>query len=97
MKLVFLIVPDGQADQVVETLVGQGYPVTRLASTGGFLRMGQSLLLSALDDEQVEPVLRLAQAEVGVVGHPPQSQGSEEASGRGTVAFVCQLERQENF
>ena len=46
MKMMIIIVRDNDADNVVTELVGQGYRVTRMASTGGFLkRPGQPCLL----------------------------------------------------
>ena len=40
MKLMFVIVRDIDAGDVVQALVENKYRVTRVASTGGFLRRG---------------------------------------------------------
>lgn len=57
MKLVIAIVRDGDAAHVVEQLVMQGYRVTRIASTGGFLRKGNVTLLIGVEDQQVLDVV----------------------------------------
>jgi uncharacterized protein YaaQ len=57
MKLMIAIVRDTDDGPVVERLTGQGYRVTRVASTGGFLRRGNVTLLIGVDAPQVQPVL----------------------------------------
>jgi len=59
MKLMIAIVRDTDDGPVVERLTGQGYRVTRVASTGGFLRRGNVTLLIGVDAPQVQPVLDL--------------------------------------
>ena len=54
MKLLLFVVEDNVADPTVDTLVEQGFRVTRLASTGGFLRKGNTTLLVGVEDEAAE-------------------------------------------
>ncbi len=54
MKLAMFVVDDARIDGTVDALVGQGFRVTRLASTGGFLRRGNTTLLVGLDESEVE-------------------------------------------
>lgn len=54
MKLAVFVVDDSKADASVDVLVAQGFRVTRLASTGGFLRRGNTTLLVGLEDHEVE-------------------------------------------
>jgi uncharacterized protein YaaQ len=54
MKLIVFVTDDGHADASVDALVEQGFRVTRLATTGGFLRRGNTTLLVGVEDEQVE-------------------------------------------
>lgn len=56
MKLAVFVVEDHLADQSVDALVAQGFRVTRLASTGGFLRRGNTTLLVGVEDEDVDRV-----------------------------------------
>ncbi len=57
MKLLIFVTEDAHADATVDTLVEQGLRVTRLATTGGFLRRGNTTLLVGLEDNQVERTL----------------------------------------
>jgi uncharacterized protein YaaQ len=59
MKLIIANVQDQDADRVVGDLNQQGYRVTRIGSTGGFLQQGNTTLLSGVDDAQVEAVLEI--------------------------------------
>jgi uncharacterized protein YaaQ len=59
MKLLIIIVQDSDGDAVVQTLVEKGYRITRMASTGGFLRHGNVTLLAGVENDQVKPVMSL--------------------------------------
>ncbi len=59
MKLMIIIVRDSDDKSVVEQMVQQGYRVTRMSSTGGFLRRGNVTLLAGVDEEQVDKVISL--------------------------------------
>lgn len=59
MKLILAIIRDIDDIAVVSTLVQNGYRVTRLASTGGFLRKGNVTLVVGVEDQQVQPVITL--------------------------------------
>jgi len=59
MKLMTIIIQDKDSDRVLEALVGMGFTITRLASTGGFLRKGNVTLLLGLESNQVETVISI--------------------------------------
>jgi len=59
MKLLIVILQDGDAGAVTERLIAEGYRVTRIASTGGFLRRGNITLLIGAEAEEVEEVINL--------------------------------------
>jgi uncharacterized protein YaaQ len=61
MKLIIAIVRDIDAGPVIEELIAHGHRVTRVASTGGFLRRGNVTLLIGTEEEQVQPVIDLLQ------------------------------------
>ena len=56
MKLVMAIVHDEDAFHIMDLLIEKDFRVTKLASTGGFLRAGFTTLICGVKDEQV-PVL----------------------------------------
>ena len=59
MKLILAIVNDDDAAKVMNELSGKDYRVTRMCSTGGFLRSGNTTLLVGIDEEYVEDVLSI--------------------------------------
>jgi uncharacterized protein YaaQ len=61
MKLVIAIVKDVDALAVSDALVEQQYRVTRIASTGGFLRRGRVTLLIGIEEAALEEVFRIIQ------------------------------------
>ena len=54
MKLIIAIVQDEDASRLVSALMNDGYGVTKLATTGGFLRAGNTTLLVGVDDEKFD-------------------------------------------
>lgn len=57
MKLLIAIVQDQDAINLVDELMEKDYRVTKLASTGGFLKSGNTTLLMGVEDEKVKDVL----------------------------------------
>lgn len=57
MKLVIAVVQDDDADELVESLVQKRFSATKLASTGGFLREGNTTLLIGVETERVDEVI----------------------------------------
>ena len=59
MKMIILIVKDQDSDGIMQALTAEKYRITRVASTGGFLRSGVVTLLLGVRDERVESALEL--------------------------------------
>lgn len=59
MKLLLAVIRDVDDAPVVNNLVSHGYRVTRMASTGGFLKKGNVTLLIGVEAEKVEAVIQL--------------------------------------
>lgn len=59
MKLLIVILQDKDAGAVMERLIAEGYRVTRIASTGGFLRRGNATLLIGAEAAEVDGVIAL--------------------------------------
>lgn len=54
MKLIIAVVQDRDWAMLRDALVEHGYGVTRLSSTGGFLRHGNTTLLLGVQDSEVD-------------------------------------------
>lgn len=65
MKMIILILKDSESDVVTQALTSADYRVTRVASTGGFLRSGVVTLLIGVEDERVEAVIELIRGRIG--------------------------------
>lgn len=96
MKLILAIVSNAAADNITDALLAAGFRATRLASTGGFRREGNTTLMTGVDDEDVEPVMAIVRSGAltapqkrGAAPLPPPVEG--QGSGRGAV-FVLPLE-----
>ena len=61
-KLIVSVVQNDYADEVVDALLEADYRTTRLASTGGFLRKGNTTLLIGAQENQVDAVLDIIRA-----------------------------------
>ena len=57
MKLIIAIVQDEDSSRLVSQLMKNGYGVTKLATTGGFLRAGNTTLLIGVDDDKMPAVM----------------------------------------
>lgn len=88
MKLIIVILSDESADEVIAALLAEEYRVTRVASTGGFFRRGNTTLFIGTPAEQVEGALEIIRAR----SHPPR----DSSQGKAT-AFVLNVERFESL
>ena len=59
MKLIVAIVQDYDCDRLLRTIVDAGLRATRIASTGGFLRQGNTTVLMGIADDQVVSTVQL--------------------------------------
>ncbi len=59
MKLVFAIVHDEDGNKVMKELNLHGFSVTKVSSTGGFLKAGNTTLLVGVDEDKVDQVLEI--------------------------------------
>ncbi len=88
MKLIIAIIQEDDAVQVSQALLDAGYRVTKIASSGGFLRKGSATILIGVEDERVEDALRIIREHCAAPAEP--------AIKRGTV-FVIPVERFEQL
>lgn len=59
MRLVIAVVQDQDVNKLLGVLTEHSYYATKLASTGGFLRLGNTTLLVGVNDNQVREVVDL--------------------------------------
>jgi uncharacterized protein YaaQ len=66
MKMIIVLVKDNEADALTRALTDAEYRMTRIASTGGFMRSGVVTLLLGVEDAQVESAIGLIRKTLGV-------------------------------
>lgn len=59
MKLIFAVVSKDDARKVIDELSSGGVGVTKLCSTGGFLRIGNTTLLVGVEDAELDKALTI--------------------------------------
>lgn len=59
MKLILAIVSNDDSAQVSSTLTRNGFQVTKLATTGGFLMSGNTTLLIGVEEDKVDAAIDL--------------------------------------
>lgn len=108
MKLIYAIVRSDDDSRVIEALNKQSYSVTKLATTGGFLKSGNTTLIIGTEQEKVDEVIHIIKTECGnrkrmVVTSPPIL-GSGSSSSLpvtvdigGATIFVMDVERFEKI
>jgi uncharacterized protein YaaQ len=64
MKLILTIISDIDNESVSRALVQAGFHLTRIASTGGFFRRGNTTLLIGTEDDKVEEAVQVIRSSV---------------------------------
>ena len=59
MKLILAIVSNDDASSVSAALTKENYSVTRLATTGGFLRAGHTTMIVGTEDDKVDHCIEI--------------------------------------
>lgn len=105
MKLIIAIVHDEDAHELVNKLTDEGYGVTKLATTGGFLRSGNTTLLIGVEVDKLDVVMEIVgdicQTRTGVITPPSPVLGSTgiyvptpmEVSIGGATMFIMDVDK----
>lgn len=59
MKLIITIVQDEDAPRLTRSLTKSDFQITKLASTGGFLKAGNTTLIVGVEKEKVDDVMKI--------------------------------------
>lgn len=59
MKFIVAIVQDYDCDRLLRTVTSAGFGATKIASTGGFLRSGNTTVMMGVEDERAPACFRL--------------------------------------
>ena len=59
MKLVMAIVSSDDAQSVIKSLTQEGFSITKLATTGGFLMSGNVTIITGVEDDRVDDAINI--------------------------------------
>ncbi len=76
MKLMMAILIKKECEPVTQALIEADFRVTRVASTGGFLRQGNVTLLIGTEEEKVESALEIIRTNMGGSDRPDQARAT---------------------
>ncbi len=88
MKLIIAIIQDEYVNKVIRTLMDNKIRTTRLSSTGGFLKAGNTTLLIGAEVDELDHIVKL-------IGGETQTKkirdGQEEVTVGGANLFVIDI------
>lgn len=85
MKLVIAIVQDQDASKAVDELIAHGFGATRINTAGGFLKRGNSTILTGIEDIRANDVIQILR---DTCHRPPSEAGGVTSSG---IVFVLPI------
>jgi uncharacterized protein YaaQ len=109
MKLVIAVVQDKDSNRLSSALIQKGIRATKLASTGGFLRAGNTTFMIGIEDDRVPDVLNVIKSNCKVreqLVTPVTPMGGTtdsyipfpvEVQVGGAAVFIMPVERFEHF
>lgn len=65
MKLMYIIVRNDNAQDVEKALLNAHFQITKLATSGGFLKKGNTTIMSCCMDEEVNKAINILKEECG--------------------------------
>ncbi|HEX2926493.1 MAG TPA: cyclic-di-AMP receptor [Ruminiclostridium sp.] len=105
MKLVFAIVHDEDGHKVMDELNKHGFSVTKMCSSGGFLKAGNTTLLVGVEEEKLDEVMAIiekkSKSRKQVINTPASASGINgmympypvEVTVGGATIFVVDVEK----
>jgi len=112
MKLIFAIIHDEDSHKVMEELNKNGFGVTKMCSSGGFLKAGNTTLLVGLEEEKLDEAIAIiekkSKSRKQVINTPVSPSGMNGMNGLympypievevgGATIFVVDVERFEKL
>ena len=107
MKMITVIVDNSDADSICHGLSDAGFSFTKMATTGGFLRAGNTTLLMGVEDDRMEDAIEVIKSksyrhkEMGSINYGVNpamlSSYPAEITVGGAILFVTDVVRFERF
>ena len=65
MKLMYIIVRQDNEEDVTTALIKKNFRITKLSTSGGFLKKGNTTLMSCVEDNEVDEAIKVVKDECG--------------------------------
>jgi len=59
MKMILAVIDKDDAQEVIQHIIKEGFSITNLSTTGGFLRSGNVTILVGVEDEKTQEVISI--------------------------------------
>lgn len=59
MKMVVAVIQDKDSNRLSNALIKEGFRATKLASTGGFLKAGNTTFMIGIEDDRIAEVIKV--------------------------------------
>ncbi len=91
MKLVLAIVHDEYVSKVTKSLTDNDFRITKLASTGGFLKSGNTTLLMGVEEDRIEKVIEVIKSKCEDVKFGKHPKEEQEVEVGGATLFIMDM------
>lgn len=65
MKLTFIIVRQDNESDVMNALIKEGFQITKLSTSGGFLKKGNTTIMTCFEDNKLDKCIEIVKSECG--------------------------------
>lgn len=93
MKLIIAIIDDEFSQDVVKALIDAKIRTTKLSSTGGFLKRGNTTLLIGVEESDLVSVMGLIRSHI----KSPKSNGGGDLDAKGANLFILDIDEHERI
>lgn len=90
MKLIIAIIQDEYISKIIKALMDNKIRTTKLSSTGGFLKSGNTTLFIGVEDNEVEKVTQIIRKQCG---SKKVKSGTREVTVGGANLFVMDIDK----
>lgn len=94
MKLIIAIVDDAFSQDVVKALIDAKIRTTKLSSTGGFLKKGNTTLLIGVEESDLVSAVGLIRKHVNTLSRSNEDEGLD---AKGANLFILDIDRNERI
>lgn len=96
LKLIIAIVHDEDSGRIIDEFNDNNLKITKMCSTGGFMKSGNSTLLSGIQDDEVDKAVSIIENNTRKREDVIDIHSYKVSTGRATI-FIADIERCEKF